>query len=79
MTEKRACKAQGKYSLMGTMPEMNNYFLKDFMYLFMFRERRREGEKEGEKHPRVRETLMGCLSHIRKWGPGLRVLTGNPA
>ena len=26
------------------------FFFKDFIYLFIFREKGREGEKEGEKH-----------------------------
>ena len=34
------------------------YFLKDFIYLFIFRERKREGESEGEKHQFVRKTLI---------------------
>ena len=44
------------------------FFLR--FYLFIFRERRREGEREGEKHWRARETPVGCLSHVPKWGPG---------
>ena len=27
-----------------------SYFFKDFIYLFIFRQREREGEREGEKH-----------------------------
>ena len=34
------------------------YFFKDFIYLFIFRERKREGESEGEKHQFVRKTLI---------------------
>ena len=30
--------------------ELLSFVLKDFIYLFIFRERRREGEREGEKH-----------------------------
>ena len=47
-------------------------FLLLFFYLFTFRERRREREREGEKHQCVRDTLIGCLSHAPKWGPGLQ-------
>ena len=43
---------------------------KDFIYSFIFRERGREGEREGEKHQWVRETLIGCLLHDPRWGPG---------
>ena len=39
-------------------------------YLFTFRERGREGEGVGEEHQCVRDTLIGCLSHVPKWGPG---------
>ena len=45
------------------------HFLLDFTYL-LFRERGREGEKEGEKQQCVRDTLISCLSHAPKWGPG---------
>ena len=38
-------------------------FFKDFIYLFMFRERWREGK-------RGRETLIGCLSHTPNWVSG---------
>ena len=26
-----------------------------------------EGEREGEKHPCVRDTMIGCLSHAPNW------------
>ena len=45
-------------------------FLKRF-YVCIFRERGREGESQGEKHPRSRDTSIGCLSHVPHWGPGL--------
>ena len=39
-------------------------FFKDFIYLFVFRQRGREGESEGEKHQ------CACLSCNPYWGPG---------
>ena len=39
-------------------------FLKDFIYLFLERRAGREKERE-------RETLINCLSHALKLGPGL--------
>ena len=36
-------------------------FYKDFIYLFISRERRGEGERETEKHQCVRETSNCCL------------------
>ena len=44
------------------------YFLKDFIYLFIFRERGRRGEREGEKHQYV------VASHVAP----TEDLTGNP-
>ena len=40
--------------------------------VFIFRERGRDGEREGEKHQRVKEALMGCLSHALNRAPGQR-------
>ena len=48
------------------------FYLKNFIYLFIFRERGREGEIEGEKHQCVRDTLIDYLSLTPNWGPGLQ-------
>ena len=40
-------------------------FKKNFIYLFIFREKGREGEREGEKHRRERGTWISCCS----WAP----------
>ena len=44
-------------------------FFKDFIYLFIFRERVKEGEKEGQKHPCV----VMVVSHTPP--PGTRPTT----
>ena len=42
---------EGKEPLLDLpMSELTQVFKKDFVYLFIFRERVREGEREGEKH-----------------------------
>ena len=46
------------------------YVFKDFIYLFIFRERGREGGREGEKHQHARET---SIRNINVWLP----LTGS--
>ena len=50
----------------------HHIFKKDFIYLFVFRERGREGEREGEKHQCVRETSISCLFYAPNQGPGLQ-------
>ena len=40
-----------------------NYFLKDFIYLFIFRERRREGEREGGKQ----QCVVASLTLLGTW------------
>ena len=69
------------YSIPSTFA-LPSLFLKIlFYFLFILKERGREGEREAEKHPCVRETLIGFLSHTSR--PGSRpktqswALTGN--
>ena len=49
----------------------NINFLK-ILPILLFREIGREGEKEGEKYKCARDTGIGCLSHTRNRGPGLK-------
>ena len=49
-----------------TLKDKNSLFKKDFIYLFIFRERGREGEREGEKHQGVVDSstpLTGDPAH----------------
>ena len=56
---------EGKEPLLDLpMSELTQVFKKDFIYLFIFRERGREGEREGET------SMCGCLSCAPHWGPG---------
>ena len=41
------------HNMRGKLHKCANIFLKDFIYLFIFRERGKEGEREGEKHQSV--------------------------
>ena len=54
------------------MLSLRFFFIKDFIYLLLERERGREGEREGEKHQRVRDTSITCLPHAPNWGSGLQ-------
>ena len=36
----------------------------------LFLERGGEGERKGERHQCVRDTSIGCLSHVPYWPPG---------
>ena len=44
-----------------------SFFEKDFIYLFLERER----EREGKKHRCAKETSIGCLLHTPNLGPSL--------